>query len=49
VDVLFEGAKAMAPEALKKELLIWKEKAFDSSVLDESADRLTQFYREKGL
>ncbi len=48
VDVLFEGAKAMAPEALKKELLIWKEKAFDSSVLDESADRLTQFYREKG-
>src|SRR3990172_4595968 len=48
VDVLFEGAETMAPEALKKELLIWKEKAFDSSVLDESADRLTQFYRNKG-
>ncbi|MBI5038723.1 MAG: BamA/TamA family outer membrane protein, partial [Nitrospirae bacterium] len=48
VDVLFEGAETMAPEALKKELLIWKEKAFDSSVLDESADRLTQFYRSRG-
>lgn len=48
VDVLFEGAEAMAPEDLKKELLIWKEKAFDSAVLDESADRLTQFYRDKG-
>lgn len=48
VEALFEGVEAMDPKTLEKELLIWKERAFDSSVLDESADRLTQIYQERG-
>ncbi len=48
IEVLFEGVGVMDPEILKKELLIWKERAIDTSVLDESADRLTQYYRGNG-
>lgn len=48
VEVLFEGVEAADPEALKKELLIWRDKSTDIAVLDESADRLTQYYRGKG-
>ena len=48
VEVVFEGTEVMDPEILKKELLIWKERTYDNAVLDESADRLMQYYHRKG-
>jgi len=48
VEVSFEGVEAMDTEALKKSLSIWKDRSIDIDVLDESADRLTRYYQEKG-
>ncbi|MCC6544939.1 MAG: outer membrane protein assembly factor BamA [Nitrospirae bacterium] len=48
IEIKFEGANAVSPAALTKELLIWKERAYDSSVIDESADHITEFYQKKG-
>jgi len=48
VEVIFEGAEAITADTIRKELLIWKEKAYDTAVLDESADRLTELYQQKG-
>ena len=48
IEVLLKGVKAMEPDTLKKELLIWKDKAIDTAALDESADTLTQYYRGNG-
>ncbi|MEK6538877.1 MAG: POTRA domain-containing protein, partial [Nitrospirota bacterium] len=48
VEVLFEGAEVITADTIRKELLIWKERAYDTAVLDESADRLTELYQQKG-
>ncbi|HZX49081.1 MAG TPA: outer membrane protein assembly factor BamA [Nitrospirota bacterium] len=48
VEVKFEGATVVSPATLNKELLIWKERAYDTSVIDESADRITELYQQKG-
>lgn len=48
VEVKFEGANVMAPSTIEKKLLIWKERAYDTSVIDESADRITGLYQQKG-
>ncbi len=48
VEVKFEGANVVAPSTLEKELLIWKERAYDTSVIDESADRIIGLYQQKG-
>jgi len=48
VEVKFEGATVVSQAALKKELLIWKERAYDTSVIDESVDHITGLYQQKG-
>lgn len=48
VEVTFEGAEIVPLASLGKELLIWKERAYDTSVIDESADRITDLYQRMG-
>ena len=48
VEVFFEGIEVMDKDTIKKELIIWKERSFDSAVLDESSDRLMQYYKSNG-
>lgn len=48
VEVLFEGANAVETDILTKKLLFWKERSIDSAVIDESVDRLIQYYRKNG-
>ncbi len=48
VQVEFKGATVFSPVVLDRELLIWKEKAYDTSVIDESVDRIAGLYQKKG-
>ncbi len=48
VEVIFEGANILTPSFLEKEVLIWKERAYDTAVIDESVDRITGLYQQKG-
>lgn len=48
VTVEFEGVRAFNPKKLRKVLTIWRERSFDSQILDESRERLIQHYRKKG-
>lgn len=48
LEVLFEGADAVEIDILTKELLFRKERSISIAVIDESVDRLIQYYREHG-
>lgn len=48
VEVVFTGANVITQTALEKELLIRRERAYDTSVIDETADRITGLYQQMG-
>ena len=48
LKVIFMGNANIPSEILKKQLLIWEERSYDTGVLGESARKLERFYQSQG-
>ncbi len=48
LKVIFEGNANFPAEVLKRQLLVWEERSYDTGVLEESARRLEGFYQSQG-
>jgi len=48
LKVTFEGNVNFPAEVLKRQLLVWEERSYDTGVLEESARKLEGFYQSQG-